>query len=51
MMTKKDYELLAECIRKSDDLDELKLVLVNELRRTNPRFNPVTFARACRKED
>lgn len=53
MMSKKDYELIADLLRNvkvwmsSDDFKSLVAVFAAELASTNARFNADRFRKAC----
>lgn len=64
-MTRKDFELIAETIRKlgvqsmrnqgenffnKDDVEFVACRFAQALKQTNPRFKPDTFVEACLKE-
>ena len=50
-MTKKDYELIARAIYKTQSLGDNHLYVVDmiadELQRANPKFNRTRFMQAC----
>jgi len=53
-MTRKDYKLIAEILKKSGacgvgpfTLDALALSFAQELQKDNPNFKPALFLKAC----
>jgi len=53
-MTRKDYALIAEILKKSGacgvgpfTLDALALSFAQELKKDNPNFKPALFLKAC----
>jgi len=53
-MTRKDYQLIAEVLKKSAacgvgpfTLDALALSFAQELKKDNPNFKPALFLKAC----
>lgn len=50
-MHRKDYELLAKVFKEARSLDEVVELLMPELAKDNPAFNPDKFLAACRKEE
>ena len=46
-MTKKDYELIADCIRAAADKETVALLLAAALGEDNPRFDRKKFLDAC----
>lgn len=49
-MTRKDYELIAFCVRNGKTKEGIARLLTAELA-VNPKFNPTKFLQACGIED
>ena len=55
-MTRKDYQMIAEVLKKSGDangplgpysLESLAVSFAQELKKDNPNFKPALFLKAC----
>lgn len=49
MLTRKYYRMLADVIKTSNDIEELKRQLIKELKADNYNFNIDLFLKACEK--
>lgn len=49
MLSRKYYRMLADVIKTSDNIEELKRQLIKELKADNYAFNIDLFLKACEK--
>ena len=51
MLSRKYYKMLADVIKNSNTVDEVKLKLMNNLAMDNPNFDARRFDKACAREE